>query len=227
MTCASFAATRTLKTDTRRTFCIETERIKEMKDKNGINTECYNCAIEEICKESVHCGVCKIGLFLPSKEAYEDRIEDLQNELTVVQESERAEAQEADRLRGEVKELEQKLTETVKLLGEMSRECGKLQALLEVKNRSNMSTQSTDAVDVSKNGEKSTESEQSHLEDFTNEEIDFIKKAISMAIFDCETNPPKPSDENLKLMWSIRSKCDAVLKANVRENRTPKEGEEK
>ena len=131
-----------------------------MKDKNGINTECYNCAIEEICKESVHCGVCKIGLFLPSKEAYEDRIEDLQNELTVIQESERAEAQEADRLRAEVKELEKKLTETIKLLSEQSRECGKLQALLEVKNRSNMSTQSTDAVDVSKNGENSAESEE-------------------------------------------------------------------
>ena len=131
-----------------------------MKDKNGINTECYNCAIEEICKESVHCGVCKIGLFLPSKEAYEDRIEDLQNELNVVQESERAEAQEADRLRAEVKELEKKLTQTVKLLTERSRECGKLQALLEVKNRSDMSTQSTDAADLSKNGENSTESEE-------------------------------------------------------------------
>ena len=162
-----------------------------------------------------------------STDAYEARIAELQNELNIVQESERAEAQEADRLRAEVKELGKKLTETIKLLGERSRECGKLQALLEVKNRSNMSTQSTDAVDVSKNGEKSTESEQSHLGDFTNEEIDFIKKAISMAIFDCETNPPKPSDENLKLMWSIKSKCDAVLKANVRENRTPKEGEEK
>ena len=131
-----------------------------MKDKNGINTECYNCAIEEICKESVHCGVCKIGLFLPSKEAYEDRIEDLQNELNVVQESESAEAQEADRLRAEVKELEKKLTQTVKLLSERSRECGKLQALLEVKNRSDMSTQSTDAADLSKNGENSTESEE-------------------------------------------------------------------
>lgn len=121
-----------------------------MKDKNGINTECYNCAIEEICKESVHCGVCTIGLFLPSKEAYEDRIEDLQNELTVIQESERAEAQEVDRLRAEVEELGKKLTETIKLLGERSRECGKLQALLEVKNRSDISTQSTDAADVSK-----------------------------------------------------------------------------
>lgn len=78
-----------------------------------------------------------------------------------------------------------------------------------------------------KKRQKSTESEQSHLEYFTNEEIDFMKKAISMAIFDCETNPPKPSDENLKLMWSIKSKCDAILKANVRENRTLKESEEK
>ena len=78
-----------------------------MKDKNGINTECYNCAIEEICKESVHCGVCKIGLFLPSKEAYEDRIADL----------------------------EKKLTETVKLLGERSRECGELEAHNEVLQR--------------------------------------------------------------------------------------------
>lgn len=177
-----------------------------MKDKNGINTECYNCAIEEICKESVHCGVCKIGLFLPSKEAYEDRIEDLQNELTVVQESERAEAQEADKLREEVqnlkkenerlshaiidlctgtlaeknyqstikqiqnpsesfyqkysgvseeyaigaleqcateadelqarvKDLESKLTETIKLLSERSRECGELEAYSEVLQR--------------------------------------------------------------------------------------------
>ena len=121
-----------------------------MKDKNGINTECYNCAIEEICKESVHCGVCKIGLFLPSKEAYEDRIEDLQKELAVVQESERAEAQEADRLRAEVKELEKKLTETIKLLSERSRECGELEALLEVKNRSNTPTQPTNADDVAK-----------------------------------------------------------------------------
>lgn len=94
-----------------------------------------------------------------STDAYEARIAELQKELTVIQESERAEAQEADRLRGEIKELEKKLTETVKLLSERSRECGKLQALLEVKNRSNMSTQSTDAADVSKNGENSTESE--------------------------------------------------------------------
>ena len=93
---------------------------------------------------------CQNGAFLPSVEAYEARIAELQNELTVIQESERAEAQEADRLRAEVKELEKKLTEIVKLLGERSRECGKFQALLEVKNRSDMSTQSTDAADVSK-----------------------------------------------------------------------------
>ena len=61
---------------------------------------------------------------------------------------------------------------------------------------------------------------------FTDEEIDFIKKAISMAILDCETNPPKPPEEELKLMWSIKSKCDAILKANVLENRTPKESDD-
>lgn len=78
------------------------------------------------------------------------KVEELEKELNIVQESERAEAQEADRLRAEVKELESKLTETVKLLGERSRECGKLQALLEVKNRSDISTQSTDTEDVLK-----------------------------------------------------------------------------
>ncbi len=51
-----------------------------MKDKNGIEVKCK-----------------------PTEEAYEARIAELQNELTVIQESERAEAQEADRLRGEVK----------------------------------------------------------------------------------------------------------------------------
>lgn len=50
---------------------------------------------------------------------------------------------------------------------------------------------------------------------FTNEEIDFIKKAISMAILDCETNPPKPSDEKINLMWSIKAKCDELLKERV------------
>lgn len=43
--------------------------------------------------------------FKPSVAAYEARIAELQNELTVIQASERAEAQEADRLRAEVKEL--------------------------------------------------------------------------------------------------------------------------
>lgn len=57
--------------------------------------------------------------------------------------------------------------------------------------------------------------EQSHLENFTIEEIDFIKKAISMAILDCETNPPKPSDEKINLMWSIKAKCDAILKGGA------------
>ena len=134
-----------------------------MKDKNGIEIKCENCAFYdgEFCDIRETFPEChKKDYFLPAEEAYIARIAELQNELTVIQESERAEAQEADRLRAEVKELGKKLTETIKLLSESSRECGKLQALLEVKNRSDMSPQSTDAADVSKNGEKSTESEE-------------------------------------------------------------------
>lgn len=123
-----------------------------MKDKNGIEIDCENCASVDYCKDSFSCEQCPCqnGAFLPSVAAYEARIAELQKELNIVQESERAEAQEADRLRAEVGELEKKLTETVKLLGERSRECGELEALLEIKNKSNISTQSTDAADVSK-----------------------------------------------------------------------------
>lgn len=135
-----------------------------MKDKNGIEIKCENCApiVAWICpnRDSYPCKTDSTDSFQPSPKAYEARIAELQKELNIVQESERAEAQEADRLRAEVKELGKKLTETIKLLGESSRECGELQALLEVKNRSDISTQSTDAADVSKNGEKSTESEE-------------------------------------------------------------------
>lgn len=120
-----------------------------MKDKNGIEIDCENCRC--VCKYDSMClAHTPPSFFRPASEALEARIAELQKELNIVQESERAEAQEADRLRGEIKDLEKKLTETVKLLGERSRECGKLQALLEVKNRSDMSTQSTDTEDVLK-----------------------------------------------------------------------------
>lgn len=84
-----------------------------MKDKNGIDVCCENCDVnaQRDCanwnsksgKEGTE--YCVNDYFLPSYKAYEARIAELQRELTVVQESERAEAQEADRLRGEVKEL--------------------------------------------------------------------------------------------------------------------------
>lgn len=129
-----------------------------MKDENGIEIYCKNCN-DDVAINCPHYnpdnpdedfGCVVSGGFVPSYDALFARIAELQKELNIVQESERAEAQEADRLRAELKELGTKLTETVKLLGESSRECGKLQALLEVKNRSDMSTQSTDAADVSK-----------------------------------------------------------------------------
>ena len=141
--CASFAATKILKTDTLRTFCIEIERSREMKDKNGIEICCENCDVNaqrDCCLWSKK-GIQEAGsddcqeFFYPSHKAYEARIAELQNELYVVQGSERAEAQEADRLRAEVKALGTKLTETVKLLSEQSRECGKLEAYNEVLQR--------------------------------------------------------------------------------------------
>ena len=137
-----------------------------MKDKNGIKICCQNCEAFEYCKDSSAYEQCQNKAFSPSKEAYEARIKELQDELyadkynyesweeikeehqkleativklqkelNIVQASERAEAQEADRLRGEIKELEKKLTETVKLLGERSRECGELEAHNEVLQR--------------------------------------------------------------------------------------------
>ena len=102
-----------------------------MKDNNGIEVKCTNCAFYngEFCDIRETFPEChKRDYFLPVEEAYIARIAELQNELTVIQESERAEAQEADKLRAEVRELGTKLTETVKLLSEQSRECGKLEA---------------------------------------------------------------------------------------------------
>lgn len=101
-----------------------------MKDKNGIEITCKNCANygTYLFAPCMICGIKHTRGFKPTVESYESRIAELQNELNVIQESERAEAQEADRLREEVNELGKKLTETVKLLSETSRECGKLEA---------------------------------------------------------------------------------------------------
>ena len=63
-----------------------------------------------------------------------------------------------------------------------------------------------------KTKKEAAEAWNTRFDPFTEQEIDFIKKAISMAIIDCETNPPKPSDEKINLMWSIKAKCDELLK---------------
>ena len=114
-----------------------------MKDENGIEICCKNCN-DDVAINCPHYnpdnpdedfGCVVSGGFVPSYDALFARIAELQNELNIVQESERAEAQEADRLRAEVKELGKKLTETVKLLGERSRECGELEAYNEVLQR--------------------------------------------------------------------------------------------
>ncbi len=96
-----------------------------MKDKNGIEIKCYNCKLytQGFCGAIEVCPECyKTGFFNPTTDAYEARIAELQNSLD---------------------EIEGKLTETIKRLSERSRECGKLQALIEIKNKSNISMQST------------------------------------------------------------------------------------
>ena len=81
-----------------------------MKDKNGIEIKCANChyqnrAFRQCLAASLR-PKCENGSrFEPTRAVIEARIAELQEELTVVQESERAEAKEADRLRAEVKEL--------------------------------------------------------------------------------------------------------------------------
>lgn len=78
-----------------------------MKDKNGIGIECQNCGAFEYCKGSSAYEQCQNKAFFPSYEAYEARIAELQDELMVVTESERVEAQEADRLREELQKLKE------------------------------------------------------------------------------------------------------------------------
>ena len=134
-----------------------------MKDKNGIEICCENCINYGTSLLKAPCLLCLIKKagFKPTKEAYEARIAELQKELNIVQESERAEAQEADRLREEVKELKAHNEVLQRRVQEFSME------LLEQNMRDNkdvlerlknweeyldkdMSTQSTDADDVSK-----------------------------------------------------------------------------
>lgn len=74
-----------------------------MKDKNKIEIRCDNCKHRIYPIVCNHCKDCSD--FSPDEDAYQARISELHTMLEIVQESERAEAQEADRLREEVKEL--------------------------------------------------------------------------------------------------------------------------
>ena len=138
-----------------------------MKDKNGIEINCQNCEAFEYCKDSSAYEQCQNKAFSPSKEAYEARIQELQNENALLKD-------------GESHIMDVKMSP--KFVKSMIR---MINAEVEILKRELR---------------------------FTDDELEFIKIAISMAILDCETNPPKPSDENLKLMWSIKSKCDELLK---------------
>lgn len=63
-----------------------------MKDKNGIEICCENCRC--VCKYDSMClAHTQPSFFRPTSEAYESRIEELQKEIGIIQDSERAEAQ--------------------------------------------------------------------------------------------------------------------------------------
>lgn len=90
-----------------------------MKDENGIEIYCKNCN-DDVAINCPHYnpdnpdedfGCVVSGGFVPSYDALFARIAELQNSLD---------------------ETEKKLTETIKLLGEKSRECGELEAYNEV-----------------------------------------------------------------------------------------------
>lgn len=113
-----------------------------MKDKNGIEVCCKNCN-DDVAINCPHYNPdnpddqgCTISReFVPSYDALFARIAELQKELTVIQESERAGAQEADRLREEVQNLKK---ENERLS----------QGIINKKDCKDMSKQSTDCKDL-------------------------------------------------------------------------------
>lgn len=66
---------------------MQTMRNREIKDKNGIEIDCENCASVNFCKDSFVCEQCPCqnGAFLPSAEAYEARIQELQEHNDILQ----------------------------------------------------------------------------------------------------------------------------------------------
>lgn len=168
-----------------------------MKDKNGINISCENCRC--VCKYDSMClAHTPPSFFRPTSEALEARIKELQDELY------------ADKYNyeswEEIKEEHQKLEATI---SDLKRENALLKDgkshVMDLK----VSPKFVKSIIRTVNSE--VEILKRELR-FTDEELYFIKTATSMAILDCETNSPKPSDEKLKLMWSIKSKCDELLK---------------
>lgn len=196
-----------------------------MKDKNGINIDCQNCEAFEYCKDSSAYKQCQNKAFSPSKEAYESRIKELQdelyadkynyesweeikeehqkleativklqNELNIVQESERAEAQEADRLRAEVKELKK---ENALLKDGESH-------IMEVK----MSPKLVKSIIRAANSEIRDLKEELR---FTDEEINLIRNTFQELIWEdeCDGSAEK----------KIIDKCYAILKAKESEEK--------
>ena len=172
-----------------------------MKDKNGIEIDCSNCTGVDDCIDKSFLKYCRNRPFefLPSTKAYESRIQELQ-ELVATLNQKLFNKEQERRSESIIKD---------KLIADLQAEIGlyrdEKSHITDVK----LSPKFIKSIIQAVNSE--VEILKRELR-FTDEEIDFIEKAISMEILDCETNSPKPSDEKLKLMRSIKSKCDELLK---------------
>lgn len=149
-----------------------------MKDKNGIEKECKNCDAWGYCKEySEFRKECKLPIFQPRVKVYEARIAELQNSLdetekklteTIKLLSERS--RECGELEAYNEVLQRRIREfSMELLDRTMKE--NKDVLVRLKNweeylDKDLSTQSTDAADRSKNGENSAESEEKWLKIF-------------------------------------------------------------
>lgn len=168
-----------------------------MKDKNGIEIDCSNCRGVDDCIDKSFLKYCRNRPFefLPSTKAYESRIAELQKKLLKYSDELSILRPKLDILEGENLSLKE---ENALLKDGESH-------IMDVK----LSPKFVKSIIRAVNSE--VEILKRELR-FTDEEIDFIEKAISIEILDCETNSPKPSDEKLKLMRSIKSKCNELLK---------------
>ena len=176
-----------------------------MKDKNGIGICCENCDVNaqidcanwntENCEEgSEHCVN---EYFLPSYEACEARISELQSKLMVARESGDVEAQDIDMLRADVKELR---AENERLMDFLMEHC-----ILHPDVKKGMDR--LNALADKREGLK-FKCEVLEEQAFTIEQLDLIRNIFRVFVDENERMDGDDKSDSL----TIIAKCDAILK---------------